>query len=61
MYTNPSGNHPSGLSGTPIPIKQKAEPQKVPYSLKYLRLKIFADFTGRRPAAKFFSHEISSS
>ena len=25
--TNPRGNHPSATSGTPIPIKQKAEPQ----------------------------------
>lgn len=33
----------------------------VPYSLKFLRLKIFANFVGQSLATKIFSHKISSS
>ena len=33
----------------------------IPYSLKFSRLKIFADFVGQRMAAKNFSSKISSS
>ena len=33
----------------------------IPYSLKFLRDKIFADFAGQGMAAKIFSREISSS
>ena len=44
-------------------IKRRATkvPCKLQYSLKFSRLKIFADFAGRSMAMKIFSHEISSS
>ena len=32
----------------------------IPYSLKFSRLKIFADFVGQRMVAKIFFREISS-
>ena len=45
-----------GISGKPVNIMRYM--RNVLYSLKFSRLKIFADFVGQSKATKIFSYEI---